>query len=124
MNEFFEENGFSSKYLIKNLGSSFVYMTIYICILCVYFLIALLAKVLPFFARPADSMSRKLFWNFSLTLFYSQYPPMIMACIINLYDLRYEKPIEMASMIICIGLLCILPVALIVSFIALTRFRK
>jgi len=124
INEFFEENGFSSKFLIKNLGSSFVYMTVYIFILCVYFLVALLALILPFLRRPADFISGKIFWNYSLSLFFTQYPPMIMACIINLYDLRYEKPIEMASMIICFMLLVILPVALITSIIALSRFRK
>ena len=33
LNQYFEENGFSTKVLIKNLGSTFVYMVIYSVIL-------------------------------------------------------------------------------------------
>ena len=124
INSFFEDNGFSSKFLIKNLGSSFVYMVVYLGVLVIYFLLLVLSKVLTFLSRPVDFLHKKLFWDYTLSLFFTQYPPMIMASIINLYDLRYEKPIEMASMIICFGLLGILPIALVASFIALYKFRK
>lgn len=42
LNMYFEENGFQSKALIKNLGSTFVYLSLYIVLLCFLALIKLL----------------------------------------------------------------------------------
>jgi hypothetical protein len=47
LNIYFEENGFQSKALIKNLGSTFVYLGLYIILLCMLPLIKLLSRSLP-----------------------------------------------------------------------------
>ena len=44
LNPYFEENGFSSKILIKNLGSTFVYLILYIVAVIFLFIINLSAK--------------------------------------------------------------------------------
>ncbi len=44
MNPFFEENGFSTKVLIKNLGSTFVYLILYIFVLALIPLLKIFAK--------------------------------------------------------------------------------
>jgi hypothetical protein len=71
INSYFEENGFSSKFLIKNLGSSFVYLTIYIGVLVLHSVLWVLSKVFSIFTKPKDWLSKKLFWKYSLTLFFS-----------------------------------------------------
>jgi len=42
LNQYFDENGFSTKVLIKNLGSTFVYMVIY----CIILLMIPILKIL------------------------------------------------------------------------------
>jgi hypothetical protein len=46
LNMYFEENGFQSKALIKNLGSTFVYLGIYIILLCFLPLVRLMSREL------------------------------------------------------------------------------
>jgi hypothetical protein len=41
---YFEENGFQSKALIKNLGSTFVYLGLYIVLLCFLPLVRLMSR--------------------------------------------------------------------------------
>ncbi len=45
INSFFEENGFATKTLIINLGSSFVYLAVYVAVCIIYFIISLFAKI-------------------------------------------------------------------------------
>ena len=44
INMFFDENGFQSKALIKNLGSTFVYLGLYLVLLCLLPLIKLMGR--------------------------------------------------------------------------------
>jgi hypothetical protein len=44
LNMYFEENGFQSKALIKNLGSTFVYLGLYIVLLCFLPLVRLMSR--------------------------------------------------------------------------------
>ncbi len=45
INEFFDINGFSSKYMIINLGSCFIYLVLYLALIAAYLLILLLSKM-------------------------------------------------------------------------------
>jgi hypothetical protein len=51
LNQYFEENGFSTKVLIKNLGSTFVYMVIYILILLIIPILKILGRRVPKFKK-------------------------------------------------------------------------
>ncbi len=44
LNDFFDENGFSSKTLIKNLGSTFVYLAIYLVAMLLILVFKILGK--------------------------------------------------------------------------------
>ena len=44
LNMYFEENGFQSKALIKNLGSTFVYLGLYMVLLCFLPLVRLMSR--------------------------------------------------------------------------------
>lgn len=43
LNSFFDENGFQSKMLVKNFGSGFVFLTIYLFLIALYSLLAILS---------------------------------------------------------------------------------
>ena len=98
LNQYLEDNGFSSKLLVTNLGSGFVYLLVYLFLCATYFLSSLLGRKVSMyfylsnsysFQRLAGFLSRHMFWNNSLTLFFSQYPPMILGCLINLFDVIF-----------------------------------
>ena len=110
--------------MIKNLGSSFVYIVFYFCVLIVYLLASRLSRVIPALARPASYLSGHLFWNLTISLFMSQYPPIIMASIINLYDIQFNNAVEIASTGLCFALVIVMPIGLIIAFYAIHKFRK
>jgi hypothetical protein len=43
LNDYFTDNGFSSKFIIKNLGSGFIYLIIYLVALVFYFIIKIIS---------------------------------------------------------------------------------
>ena len=43
LNRYFEENGFDTQILINNLGSTFVFLSVYCCMLAIYGLIKMIA---------------------------------------------------------------------------------
>jgi hypothetical protein len=110
--------------MIKNLGSSFVYLVFYFFLLIVYLLAQRLSRVIPALSRLASYLSRHLFWNLTISLFMSQYPPIIMAVMINLYDIQFNNAMEIASTGLCFGLVFIMPIGLMVTFCAIYKFRK
>jgi hypothetical protein len=63
LNEFFEENGFTTKILIKNLGSTFVYLIIYILIFMMLPLLKILAKNSKGMLIIYEWLRKNLFWN-------------------------------------------------------------
>jgi len=110
--------------LIKNLGSSFVYLVFYFILLIIYLLASLLSRVIPFLTLPVSYLSRHLFWNLTISLFMSQYPPIIMATMINLYDFQFSNAVERASTALCLGLSIMMPIGLVITFYAIEKFRK
>ena len=110
--------------MIKNLGSSFVYLVFYFILLIIYLLASLLSRVIPFLTLPVSYLSRHLFWNLTISLFMSQYPPIIMATMINLYDFQFSNAVERASTALCLGLSIMMPIGLVITFYAIEKFRK
>ncbi len=49
LNIFFEENGFQSKALIKNLGSTFIYLVLYLLTIALLPLLAWLGRNIPMY---------------------------------------------------------------------------
>ena len=54
----------------------------------------------------------------------SQYPPIIMASAINLYDVQFNTAIEIVSTGLCFGLVFMMPIGLLITFVAIHKFRK
>jgi hypothetical protein len=68
-------------------------------------------------------MSKHLFMNFSLKLFFSQFPPLLLSALINIYNLKFNTLMEILSSTISISIFVILPVGLVASFIILRKYR-
>ena len=91
LNPFFEENGFPTKFVIKNLGSTFVYLILFIFILLLLPVLKFLGKHSKLALRLHQWMIKKLLWNGILSFIMSQFPAIIIAAVINLYGLDFKK---------------------------------
>jgi hypothetical protein len=105
LNPYFEENGFSSKMMIKNLGSSLVY-TIFLALLL---LLLPLLRFLSLYSKWLEGINNwtgeKLIWNGIFYFILSQFPTIIISSGINLYELDFQakfKAVKIASSVFSI----------------------
>ena len=85
LNGFFEENGFQSKSLVRNLGSTFIYICLY---LLGYLLIGIFRcckPASPKLLRFQTWLEKFLLWNSALRFVLQQFPPILISSLINLY---------------------------------------
>jgi Na+/glutamate symporter len=47
-----------------------------------------------------------------------------MAAMINLYDIKFNNAMEIASTGLCFGLVFLMPIGLMITFYAIYKFRK
>jgi hypothetical protein len=108
LNPYFEENGFSTRILIKNLGSTFVYLIIYAFGLSLLPLLSWLSKYSNRIFKFHGWLKNQLIWNGVLLFIMSQFPPIIIACGVNLYGMDFNSTkSKMFSSAISIILLCV-----------------
>jgi hypothetical protein len=97
LNDYFYDNGFSSKLVVKTLGSSFVFFVVYFVLIGIYGVIGLLSMLfkrlgfhLIFCACRLNTLKLKmkkwLFWNFTISFMLSQFPPLTMGAMINFFQ--------------------------------------
>ena len=110
-------------FLVKNLGSTFLYLLIYLALVGFYFLVRLLAWRLKFLKTFAEKLQGWIFWKASISFMISQYPPLFIAAFINLNDLKFVTTIEKISLVFCIITSLVLPVALFLTFYILRKYR-
>jgi hypothetical protein len=83
--------------LLGNLGSSLVFLIILPFIYLILGLINWLAKSFRKCTGPSKFLKSILVWNFAINFYFSQFTPIILACLINLKNLSKITPIEAAS---------------------------
>lgn len=121
LNPFFDENGFSTRTLIKNLGSTFVYLGLLLLILCVLIpLTYSLQKVSRLFVKPYKILHQWFIWNGVFSFILQQYPPITIACGINLYGMKFTKGQSVGKMLSKIVAIILLA-GTFVSFLVMYR---
>ena len=68
-------------------------------------------------------MSKKLFMGFTLKLFFSQFPPLLLSALINIYNIKFESLMEIISSSVSIAVFAVLPLGLVASLIIVKKFR-
>jgi len=91
LNQYFEENDFSSKVAIKNMGSTFVYICIFVLLVLQLPLLAIISKNSIKISLFYQWMRDKLIWNGFFAFIMSQYPPIIISCGINVYEIDFSS---------------------------------
>jgi hypothetical protein len=67
LNEIFSENGFETFFLIKNLGSTFLYLIIFLSLIILAILLKAISIKLKFLQGFVARIESKLFWNGSIS---------------------------------------------------------
>ena len=100
INNYFDENGISSMFSIKNLGSTLVYLAF----IAVAFLLLIISYILQglfgIFESTHKFIKKNMMWNFTLRLLIQQFQPIIMFAIINLYHLDNSINIYLSSTVL------------------------
>lgn len=116
LNQYFDENGYSTKVLIKNLGSTFVYMVIYCLLLLMIPILKFMSNIFPKLSKAHMWLKQKMLWNATISFILQQYPALILSSGINLYGLSFKNrdsgkiASSVISLILMIGCIIVIPI--------------
>ena len=105
------------------MGSTFIYLAIYFLLILLYILLIPMAMVFKIVNSLKVYLGKKLFMRYTLIMFFSQYPPMLLSSLINIYNISFNSLLEIVSTSISISVLAVLPFGLAVTYILIKRFR-
>ena len=71
---------------MRNLGSTFVYLFVYLVTIVFYGIMIPLSMVFKSVENVKNYLGNKLFMNGTLKIFFSQFPPIFMASLINILN--------------------------------------
>ncbi len=105
------------------MGSTFVYLAIYGSMILLYILMIPLSKVFTTINTAKQFLGKKLFMRYTLIMFFSQYPPMLLSGLINIYNINFKSLLDIVSRAISFFVLIVLPLGLVVTYVLIKRFR-
>jgi hypothetical protein len=123
INVYFDQNGFQSLLIIKNLGSTLFFILFYL----IAWILLLILKIASIFIDKVGNAVKKLetvlMWNGTITMMMSQFAPMIISSLINLYAVKWESNIFFYSSVLSIALLVLNGIGILFfSFILLKAY--
>lgn len=107
LNSFFYESGFSSKKLMPNLGSTLVYIMIYLGA-WLFILIFWLFKEQELEKMLYEFLLSRMKWNWSFLFLNSQFCPLVTSSIISFYDFKTSNIPEFIYQVFAITIFSIL----------------
>ncbi len=84
ISDFFADSGFQSMSALRNLGSTLIYLIVYLFA----FLVMGFLKLLNRGTAVYEGLKKRLMWSSSIRFVIQQYQPIMIATLINLYDVR------------------------------------
>jgi hypothetical protein len=108
---------------VRNLGSTFVYLVVYVVLIVIYGLMIPLSMVFKSIDNVKNYIGNKLFMNGTLKLFFSQFPPIFMASLINIYNFKFDSWMEKVSTSAAELFLIIMPAGLLASWYLISHFK-
>jgi hypothetical protein len=108
INSYFDDNGITSMFAVKNLGSTLVYIAFVIVAYLALILSYIFQGLFGIFESTHLFIKKYMMWNFTLRLSIQQFQPMIMLSIINLYHMDSKLILYLSSTILTYFLIIIL----------------
>ncbi len=75
---------------LRNIGATLLFITIYLSSWLLLLILQRISSVWPQFTRIKTSLEKMLMWDQSIGLLNSQFTPLMLSSIVNLYDMRYN----------------------------------
>ncbi|TNV86521.1 hypothetical protein FGO68_gene6081 [Halteria grandinella] len=91
VNDFLYAQGFKSKLLIYNLGSTMIFLAILICVLCITALTFQLRTTSTIAQKVYSYLSSRLLWGGTIRFVIQQFQPLIMSSIINISSFSFTE---------------------------------
>jgi hypothetical protein len=108
---------------VRNLGSTFVYLVLYLFLIVLYGIMIPLSMMFKSIDNVKNYIGNKLFMNGTLKLFFSQFPPIFMASLINIYNFKFDSWMEKISTSVAEFFLIIMPAGLLGSWYIISHYR-
>ena len=124
LNSHFNENGFQSLTLLKNIGSTFFFLIIYILLWALLVLFKLFSNMTAFFENFRIKLYSWLMWNETINLLMSQFTPIMMSSILNLHDLKWDSNVAKFSSSLSVFLSTVVLVSIMLPSKLLWNFYK
>jgi hypothetical protein len=75
------------------MGSTFVYLAIYLLMILIYIIMIPFSMIFTSVNTLKGYLGKRLFMRYTLIMFFSQYPPMLLSSIINIYNISFKGTI-------------------------------
>ncbi|TNV87059.1 hypothetical protein FGO68_gene16087 [Halteria grandinella] len=115
LNVYFDMNGFSSTQSVTNLGSTFIFLCLFVALHGILLSLKIFKSILgkSWLDQPIKWLGSKIVWSGTVRFILQQFNPLATACLINLYDIKYNSPGCLGSTAISLMLTFALPLSLI-----------
>lgn len=77
--------------LIKNLGSTFIYLIVYLLGYMILIMLQVFARLTKRLTWLEGKLRDSLMWNSTLRFIMQQFPPLLISGILNMYYLRWDS---------------------------------
>jgi hypothetical protein len=82
-----------------------------------------LAKFFKTIEKVKRIMGKQLFMSLSIKFFFSQFPPLLLSALINIYNIKFDSLLDIISTIVSIVVFSVLPLGLMALFFIIRKFR-
>ncbi len=93
MNLQFSQNGFESMQFMVNIGSTLLCVVGYLALWLFLLFLSRIYSFWPKLLRLKTILEKALMWNLSINLLISQFTPLMLSSLINLYNMNYKGEI-------------------------------
>jgi hypothetical protein len=123
LNRYFSENGFESTLFINNIGSTLIFVLVYLFSWIMLLMLKISIFIFPAVEKLYKKLKLNLIWNGSISFLNAQYSIFIMCSMINMTELKFDNKMETLSSIMTITALIVFLSANILIFVV-TRKQK
>lgn len=110
--------------LLKNLGSTLVYLAIIVLVHLLYLFLCILCFIFPkYFKKLKEWFGGKIIWNFMIAFLLQQFQQLLMLSLINFYDLRNYTITDYFSGVLAI-ILTVITLSFIVFSVVILKMRN
>ncbi|TNV86294.1 hypothetical protein FGO68_gene17292 [Halteria grandinella] len=94
---FFQQSGFQSMIIFKNLGSTLIFTIVMISLYLIQPLLGTVAVLSPKLSVQNEKLKGSLYWNSGIRFIIQQFQPLLIASLINLYYLKTDTVLNFLS---------------------------